>query len=140
MLPVRLLWILGSVASVILTAMLMLTVQSQSCSTQKNAGIMQFHGLLLNFIGRVHMADAVELGHLYNLAEQLVEKASKEDVAECARQLALIVTHYKMKFGEIDLDDTLAMVDIDKPSHDQIQILANGMETLIDQLANIVTD
>ena len=86
------------------------------------------------------MADAVELGHLYNLAEQLVEKASKEDVAECARQLALIVTHYKMKFGEIDLDDTLAMVDIDKPSHDQIQILAIGMETLIDLLANVVTD
>src|SRR5665811_711051 len=120
--------------------MQMLTVQSQSCSPQKNAGIMQFHALLLNFIGRIHMADAVELGHLYDLAQQLVDKSNKEDIAECARQLALIVTHYKMKFGEIDLDDTLAMVDIDKPSHDQIQILAIGMETLIDLLANVVTD
>ena len=86
------------------------------------------------------MTNALELSHLYDLAQQLVDKASKEDVAECARQLALIVTHYKMKFGEIDLDDTLAMADIDKPSLEQIQILANGMETLIDLLANVVTD
>jgi hypothetical protein len=86
------------------------------------------------------MTNALELSHLYDLTQKLVDKASKEDIAECARQLALIVTYYKMKFGDIDLDDTLAMADIDKPSHEQIQILAKGMETLVDLLANVVSD
>ncbi len=86
------------------------------------------------------MTNALELSHLYDLSEQLVEKASKEDVAECARQLALIVTHYKMKFGEIPLDETLVMVDIDKPNQEQIEILVDGMELLIGQLNNVISN
>ncbi|CAH1083203.1 hypothetical protein [Candidatus Nitrotoga sp. 1052] len=55
------------------------------------------------------MTDLVELAHYYNLANQLIEKASKQDIAETARLLAVNLAHYKMKYGELPLDETLAM-------------------------------
>ncbi|CAH1905356.1 conserved hypothetical protein [Candidatus Nitrotoga sp. HW29] len=84
------------------------------------------------------MTDLVELAHYYNLADQLIEKASKQDIAETARLLAVNLAHYKMKYGELPLDETLAMIDMDKPNSEQTQMLVNGMETLIGVLGNIV--
>jgi hypothetical protein len=84
------------------------------------------------------MTDLVELAHYYNLADQLIEKASKQDIAETARLLAVNLAHYKMKYGELPLDETLAMIDIDKPNSEQTQMLVNGMEALIGVLVNIV--
>jgi hypothetical protein len=42
-----------------------------------------------------------------------VEIAEKEDIAECARLLAMNVahyTHYKKRYGELPLEDRLAMI------------------------------
>lgn len=40
----------------------------------------------------------------YNkIADQLIEKVSKDDLAECARLLALNVAHYQSKYGELCL-------------------------------------
>ncbi len=84
------------------------------------------------------MTDLVELAHYYNLADQLIEKSSKQDIAETARLLAVNLAHYKMKYGELPLNETLAMIDMDKPNSEQTQMLVNGMETLIGVLGNIV--
>ncbi len=84
------------------------------------------------------MTDLVELSHYYTLADQLIEKASKNDIAETAKLLALNLAHYKMKYGELPLDETLAMLDIDKPSAEQTQMLVNGMEDFIGVPGNIV--
>ncbi|MFZ1546067.1 MAG: hypothetical protein WAT12_03065 [Candidatus Nitrotoga sp.] len=84
------------------------------------------------------MTDLVELAHYYNLADQLIEKASKEDIAETAKLLALNLAHYKMKYGELPLDETLAMIDIDKPNAEQTIMLVNGMENFIGVLGNVV--
>ncbi len=84
------------------------------------------------------MTDLVELSHYYTLADQLIEKASKNDIAETAKLLALNLAHYKMKYGELPLDETLAMLDIDKPSAEQTQMLVNGMVDFIGVPGNIV--
>lgn len=84
------------------------------------------------------MADLIELAQYYSLADQLIEKASKHDVAETAKLLALNLAHYKIKYGELPLDETLAMIDIDKPNAEQTQMLVNGMEDFIGVLGNIV--
>jgi len=84
------------------------------------------------------MTDLVELAHYYNLADQLIEKASKQDIAETAKLLALNLAHYKMKYGELPLDKTLAMIDINKPNAEQTKMLVNGMEDLIGVLGNII--
>ena len=84
------------------------------------------------------MATLLELSHLYNLTDQLVEKASKQDIAEAARLLAVNLAHYKMKYGELPLDETLAMIAIEKPNAEQTEMLVNGMENLVGVLANVV--
>jgi hypothetical protein len=54
------------------------------------------------------MSDLSTLKQYYKLADQLIEKVSKEDIAECARLLAMNVAHYQSKYGELPLDETLA--------------------------------
>jgi len=84
------------------------------------------------------MATLLELSHLYNLSDQLIEKASKQELAETARLLAVNLSHYQMKYGDLPLDEQLAMIDIDKPNAEQTQMLANGMTNLIGLLGNVV--
>ena len=84
------------------------------------------------------MATLLELSHLYNLTDQLVEKASKQELAETARLLAVNLSHYQMKYGELPLDETLAMIAIEKPNAEQTEMLVNGMSNLVGVLANVV--
>jgi len=84
------------------------------------------------------MTEISTFGQYYKLADQLIEKASKEELAECARLLALNMAHYKMKFGELPLDETLAMIGMRKPNSDQLELMTNGMETLVGVLGNVV--
>lgn len=84
------------------------------------------------------MATLLELSHLYNLTDQLLEKASKRDIAEAARLLAVNLAHYKMKYGELPLEETLALLDADKPNAEQTEMLVCGMENLVGVLGNVV--
>lgn len=84
------------------------------------------------------MATLLELSHLYNLTDQLVGKASKQELAETARLLAVNLSHYQMKYGELPLDETFAMLDVVKPNAEQTDMLVNGMENLIGVLGNVV--
>ena len=84
------------------------------------------------------MATLLELSHLYDLTDQLIEKATKQEIAETARLLAVNLSHYQMKYGDLPLDETLAMIAIEKPNAVQTEMLVNGMENLIGVLANVV--
>lgn len=84
------------------------------------------------------MSSLLELSHLYNLTDQLIEKASKQEIAETARLLAVNLSHYQMKYGELPLDETLAMIDIEKPNAEQTEMLVNGMETLVGVLGSVI--
>ena len=84
------------------------------------------------------MATLLELSHLYDLTDQLIEKATKQDIAETARLLAINLSHYQMKYGDLPLDETLAMINIEKPNAEQTVMLVNGMENLVGVLANVV--
>jgi hypothetical protein len=76
----------------------------------------------------------------YNkLADYLIEKASKEDVAEAARLLAMNIAHYQSKYGKMPLDETLALIGMTKPNEEQLQFMADGMEILIGVLGNVVS-
>lgn len=56
------------------------------------------------------MSDLSILGQYYKLADQLIERSSKEEIAECAKLLALNVAHYQSKYGELPLDEMLGMM------------------------------
>lgn len=85
------------------------------------------------------MDDLSTFAQYYKLADQLIEKVSKEDLAECARLMALNVAHYKSKYGELPLDETLSMINIDKPNEEQLQMLTDGMEIFVGVLGSVVS-
>lgn len=85
------------------------------------------------------MSDLTTFAQYYKLADQLIEKVSKEDLAECARLMALNVAHYQAKYGELPLDETLAMINMDRPNEEQLQLMTDGMKIFIGVLGNVVS-
>jgi hypothetical protein len=83
------------------------------------------------------MADLSTFKQYYELADMLIEKATKEQLAECARLLALNLAHYRARHGELPLDETLALVDMSEPTDAQAKLLADGMENLVGVLGNV---
>lgn len=59
------------------------------------------------------------------------ENASREQLAECTRLLALNLAHYQGKIGELPLDATLAVLDATEPNDEQAVMLRDGMEILV---------
>lgn len=60
-----------------------------------------------------------------------------KDVAETARILALNSAHYQSKFGELPLDETLAMLHTNRQNEAQLAMLVSGMETLVGVLGMV---
>lgn len=85
------------------------------------------------------MADLTEFQQYYKLANMLIEGATKEQLAVCARLLALNLAHYQGKFGEIPLEDTLAIIGAETPNDDQSVLLKDGMEILVGLLGNVLS-
>lgn len=85
------------------------------------------------------MADLSSFQQYYKLADVLFEQSSKEQLAECARLLALNLAHYQGLYGEVPLGETLAILDASEPSDDQSKLLADGMEILVGVLGNVLS-
>lgn len=85
------------------------------------------------------MADLSDFQQYYKLADILIEQADKEQLAECARLLALNLAHYQGKFGEIPLEDTLALLDANEPNDEQEALLRDGMEILVGLLGGVLS-
>ena len=87
---------------------------------------------------RFSMVDMSQFQQYLKLADQLTSVATKEDLAECARLLAINIAHYESKYGQLPLDETLAMAYADKPNQTQLDLMARGLETLVGVLGGIV--
>jgi hypothetical protein len=85
------------------------------------------------------MADQSDFQQYYKLADILIEQASKEQLAECARLLALNLAHYQGRFGEIPLEDTLAALGATEPNDEQAVWLRDGMEILVGLLGGVLS-
>ena len=85
------------------------------------------------------MADLSDFQQYYRLADVLIEQASKEQLAECARLLALNLAHYQGRFGEMPLEDTLAILDATEPNDKQEMLLRDGMEILVGLLGGVLS-
>lgn len=62
------------------------------------------------------MTDLSIFAQYNKLADLLIEQATKEQLAECARLLALNLAHHQSLHGEIPLDETLAILDATAPN------------------------
>ena len=83
------------------------------------------------------MTDPTMLQQYLELADRLIENADKEQLAECARILAMNVAHYEMEFGELPLDITLSATHTGKPNEGQVDLLTKGMATMVGVLGNV---
>jgi hypothetical protein len=84
------------------------------------------------------MADLTAFEEYYQLADRLIEQATKEQLAETARLLALNAAHYQIRHGDIPADDTLAVLDAAMPNDEQLKLLERGMENLVGVLGSII--
>ncbi len=85
------------------------------------------------------MADLSTFERYYKLADDLIAQSTKEQLAECARLLALNLAHHQQLHGEILLDQTLAILDGTEPNDVQLRLLTDGMENLVGVLGNVVS-
>jgi len=85
------------------------------------------------------MAALSDFQQYYRLAGALIENASREQLAECARLLALNLAHYQGKFGEMPLEATLAALDATEPNEEQAVMLRDGMEILVGVLGGVLS-
>lgn len=85
------------------------------------------------------MADLSDFQQYYKLADILIGQSSKEQLAECARLLALNLAHYQGRFGQIPLEDTLAILGTTEPNDEQKVLLRDGMEILVGLLGGVLS-
>lgn len=86
------------------------------------------------------MTDMSRFQQYLTLADQLLAVSSKEDIAECARLLAINIAHYQSVYGDLTLDETLNAAYSDQPTQAQIDLMASGMETLVGVLGGLISD
>lgn len=82
------------------------------------------------------MSDITELHQYLALVDKLVQIADKDDLAECARLLAMNVAHYEMRYGALPLEEKLAVTS--KLNDDHAELVTRGMETMAGVLGNVV--
>jgi len=63
--------------------------------------------------------------------------ATKDEISECARLLALNVAHYQSKYGVLPGDEIVAMLSTKTLDEEQSGLLANGMEILVGMLGTV---
>lgn len=86
------------------------------------------------------MVDLTRFNQYLTLADQLLSVSSKEEIAECARLLAINVAHYQSVHGDLTLDATLNAAYADQPNQAQIDLMASGMETLVGVLGGLTSE
>lgn len=74
----------------------------------------------------------------WQLSEEMIAGATKEDIAEVARILAMQSAHYARKYGELGLPDLAHMLSATTLDDENIALLRDGTEALVGVLA-IVT-
>ncbi|SDA16505.1 hypothetical protein SAMN05216428_109112 [Nitrosospira sp. Nsp11] len=86
------------------------------------------------------MTQLLTFDQTYDLANMLIKKATKDQLAECARLLALSLAHQQINHEEIPVDQTLASLRSFEWSEEHLNLLMEGMLNLIGVLVNVCGD
>ena len=86
------------------------------------------------------MTQLLTFDQTYDLANMLIKTATKDQLAECARLLALSLAHQQINHEEIPVDQTLASLRSFEWSEEHLNLLMEGMLNLIGVLVNVFGD
>ena len=86
------------------------------------------------------MADETfaEFRAYWKLSDELVEKATKEQLAEVARILALRSAHYARKYGELPLPSLFELLKATQIDRTKVDLLRDGTQAFVGVLAVVV--
>ena len=73
-----------------------------------------------------------------NLADELIEKATKDQLADAVRLLALNIGYYHERYGDVPQDTLLKMVRAETLDEDGKRLLLHGMQNLVSALAEVM--
>ena len=71
------------------------------------------------------------------LSDQLIERASKEQLADVARLLAINIGWYQRKYGDVPQDTLLKLVQTETLDEDTLTLLSAGMQNLVSALLEV---
>ena len=71
----------------------------------------------------------------WQLSEEMIANASKDDLAEVARILAMQAAHFARKHGELQLPDLHHLLSTTHADEESIGLLRDGTEALVGVLA-----
>ena len=73
------------------------------------------------------------------MLDKLIEQATKEEITEVARVLALHVAHYRQRYGDVSIEESLELLRTEKVSDEMAKVLADGFGVLIEVLKALGT-
>ena len=73
----------------------------------------------------------------WRIADELLEKATKEQLSTVARILALQSAHYARTYGELPLPNLFELLKITEISQKELELLRDGTEALVGVLATV---
>lgn len=72
------------------------------------------------------------------LADQLIELATKAQIAETARLLALNLAHYESKYGALPIEEQAALLDLAALNAEQPALVTAGLRNLVGVLGMVI--
>lgn len=73
----------------------------------------------------------------WQLSEEMIADASKEDIVEVARILALQAAQYARKYGEEQLPDLTYLLSATSLDDDSVKLVRDGTEALVGVLGMV---
>ena len=83
--------------------------------------------------------DITEVATYPAASDALLEHATKEEISEAARVLALHVAHYRARYGDVSIEESLEMLRTEEVSDEQAKVLADGFGVLVEVLKALAT-
>jgi hypothetical protein len=84
------------------------------------------------------MPDLDDFRAFYSFADRLIDGASKEDVAEAARLLALNVAHYQQKYGALPFEGFADLLRADDINAETADLPSAGKQNLVGALGQVL--
>ena len=81
----------------------------------------------------------VEFQAYWRLSEEMIGKASKDDLAEALRILSMQLAHYTRKFGELALPDLTELLTSVTLDDGRIALLKDGAIALVGVLGSVMS-
>ena len=71
------------------------------------------------------------------IADQLIERATKDQLADVTRLLAINIGYYQQRYGDVPQDVLLRMVRAEALDDETLALLSAGMQNLISALVEV---